>query len=297
MPHFSQLSEDALRAIAREATSLFMGGAASPTDAVIKVASATTYPMTSEHVQRVCEMVYHDIFEQSFRSSPGPDRLISFDPPDAVKAAAAIHSLQLPSFRDKIASSGGGADMSKTAEAPAVREPQRRPNAFSQAVAGYQSDPVGQRKEAQHILLTTRDELREARTALRTELATAGGSEKYASMDLADAALAAVRQGAAPLAVVEACVRFAKTADAPDSVLEDLATDLVRGLTRRGVRVDFEKAAGLDGFTLNDRHPLRSQSIKVAELRAHRIHASAALEEIEEQLQRVERELRHAGRT
>lgn len=295
MPHFYQVTETDLRAMAREAASLFMSGQMPATDAAIKVASACPHALTSEHVQRVCEMLYHDIYERSFRDSPGPDRVVSFDPPDASKVASAVRAEQLHSFRDKIASSptpGGPVD--KTASAPA-RTPPPAPNAFLQSMSRFQPDRGHQVKEARHVLSRAREDLRESARALRTDIQSAIGSEKIAFVELSNCLLHAVRQGAAPVHAVTACVDFMKTATAgSEEMLCGVATDLLRSLSRAGVAVGGEKVASTADVVPNEKHPLRALTIKVAELREYRAHAEAALLDVEAQLARVERETRDA---
>ena len=56
-----------LKAISREAASDYLSEGTDPTDAVVKAASLFGRDLTNEHVRRVCEMTYHDIFERQFR--------------------------------------------------------------------------------------------------------------------------------------------------------------------------------------------------------------------------------------
>ncbi len=299
MPHFNEITEHDLRAMAREATSLFLdsksGGSLTPTEAVIKVASASAEPLTSEHVQRVCEMTYHDIYERSFRASPGPDRLVSFDPPDAQKVASAVRARQVESFSAKLASATRDRSnaMDKTASALVTRAPPPARNAWTSAVHQAPADTATMKKEARHLLRSTREELREAARALEIDVGSSRGAEKIAFLELVDDVVRVARQGAGPVAIVSACVEFAKSAGADDAVLETVATDLLRALPQRGVTLDgAEKVAdAFLGVTLNERHPLRAQAIKVAELRGFRVHGEIALQDIRHQLHRVEREL------
>jgi len=297
MPHFSEVTETDLRAMAREAASLYResGGDLSATDAVIKVASTSEEGLTSEHIQRVCEMVYHDVFERAFRENPGPDRLVSFDPPDAVKAASAVRAHRIESFSAKLASAPrGGTSMDKTASHSVSRGPPPAQNAFVAAMSRTVADISGMKKEARYQLLSTRDTLKEAARKLSLDLGSAAGAEKIAFLELLDGVVSSVRQGVAPLHAVEACLEFGKTADASDNVLDTIATDLLRALPRRGVPLDNEKLAHMGGYGLNVRHPLRAQAVKVAELREYRVHGGVALQDIQTQLGRVERELKDA---
>ena len=294
MPHLHQVSEHELRAMAREAASDFLRGARGPTDAVIKVASACGHSLTIEHVRRICEMTYHDIYERSFRDSPGPDRLVSFDPPDATKVAAAVRTAQIASFHDKVASSHGGGAMDKTAEAsPVGRAPSAR-NAFLRVVSAAPEDRSSLVKEARFQVRNAHRQLREAARQLETEIHSANGSEKIAFIEMQDTVLSVVRNGAPPLLAVEACLEFAKTASGDEALLGGMATDLIRFLSRRGVDLQTEKTASLEHFRINEAHPLRVQAIKVAELRGFRVRGEVALRDIQEQMGRVERELQDA---
>ncbi len=138
-------------------------------------------------------------------------------------------------------------------------------------------------------------ELKEARVQLEAEIRSSIGSEKLAFMELSGGLLSAVRNGVPPLHGVAACLEFAKTAaDVSEDVLESMATDLVRYLGRVGVSLDSEKLAGMAAYDLNDKHPLRVQAVKVAELRGFRVRGEIALDDIRLQQSRVEMELRDA---
>ena len=292
MPYLSNITEDNLRAMAREASLAFQRGEASPTDAVIKIASQASTPLTSEHIKRICEMTYHNIFETSFRDQPGPDRLVSFDPPDAVKAASAVRVTQLQSFSDKVgAARTGGVEMDKTASAvPAVSAPR---NAFLLAMARAPADRTTMRKEAQNTVRRTRDQLREAASSLEAQLVGARSSEKVAFLGLVDGVVQAVRSGVPPTSAVEACLEFAKVADTSDEILGGIASDLFGALARAGVRLDTKHASFDVSFVPNERHPLRAQAIKVAELREFSVRGALALQDIRTQGAKVERELRN----
>jgi len=292
MPNLYAVTEDGLRAMAREASAAFMRGESSPTDAVIKIATASSAPLTTEHVQRICEMTHHEIFERTFRESPGPDRVVSFDPPDATKVASAVRAQYVQTFRDKLASASGGGGMDKSAAAPESRAPAPR-NAFLQLVS-KEADATPARVEARRTVYTTRGHLKEAAKQLRAELDGARGSEKVAFIELAEGVLRAVRAGAPPIPAVEACVEFAKTADVSEETLSGIASDLIRSLSAHGVDFSEKVAAADTQFVPNERHPLRVQAIKVAELRGFRVRGEIALGDVLEQTARVERELQDA---
>ena len=97
-----------LVSIARDATSDYITNGTPLTEAVVKAASAS-HPLTSEHVRRICEMTYHDAYERLFAEKTGAHQYVSFDPPDAIKAAEMLDARQI-----------SGDPMNKTASAPAV---------------------------------------------------------------------------------------------------------------------------------------------------------------------------------
>lgn len=292
MAHLYTITESDLKALAREATALFLGGTADPTGAVVKVASAFEHPLTSEHVRRVCEMTYHDAFERMFRSAPGPDRVVNFDPPDAEKVASAVRAAQVQSFSDKVASARAEPvqETTKTASAIPSPPPLRTQNAFLAAVA-RPADTSGLKKEAHAQVSGLRRDLRDAARQMQTEVHSAAGSEKYAFADLADSVLSVVRNGATASQAIGACLEFAKTAAVPDDVFEGMASDLFLFLAAKGVDLSHEKVAGIDTMVVNDRHPIRAQAIKVAELRGFKIVGQLALDDLRSNTAHVEREL------
>ena len=87
-------TQEQLVQAAREATSDYITNGTDLTEAVVKAASSIT-PVTSEHVRRICEMTYHDAYERSFAEKTGMYQYVSFDPPDAIRAAEMLDALQL----------------------------------------------------------------------------------------------------------------------------------------------------------------------------------------------------------
>ena len=79
---------------ARTATTDYIQNGTDLTEAVVKAASALQ-PITSEHVRRICEMTYHDAYERMFAEKTGMYQYVSFDPPDAIRAAEMLDALQL----------------------------------------------------------------------------------------------------------------------------------------------------------------------------------------------------------
>ena len=300
MAHFYEVTEHSLRDLSSRAVALCLSthpeGPCSPTDAVIKVASAfSEAQLTSEHIRRICEMTYHGVFERTFQDSTGGDRMVTFDPPDAEKAASALRVRRLDTFA-KVASAPRGkveAGMSKSADAPRRLGPPALTNVFSTAMSGFKADEPSMRKEALSTLRHLRGQLKEATVALQVEVATAEGSEKVAFLDLLEGAVHATRQGATATEVTSACIELAKRAGVDDEdVLAGIATDLLRGLDRRGVLQSGEKVASLSDLSVNTNHPLRAKVEKVAGLRGYKLHGEIALQDLRQQAHRVDQEMK-----
>ena len=292
MAILQQVTEGALREMAREASSMHLNQGTDLTEAVVKVASAYDQPLTSEHVRRVCEMTYHDVFERSFRGSNGPDRVVSFDPPEATKVAAAVRARQISSFRDKVAAAPQGEvqETEKAAAAP-VWMPERPQNAFSSMMAGYGADADAPKQDARAVLTKAASAVTEAERTLRIELGSIKNAQVLAYRELGRQVRQEVINGFVPEQVLSACTFFMKQAGAPDEVVEDVLVDLARDMLSAGSDLN-EKRADLGNFAPNASHPLCSKAAKVADLRSQRLHREYALEEVLSGRARVERELR-----
>jgi hypothetical protein len=300
MAHFYEVTEHSLRDLSSRAVALCRGshpeGPCSPTDAVIKVASSfSDAQLTNEHIKRICEMTYHGIFEQRFQDSTGGDRMIAFDPPDAEKAASALRVRRLDSFAKAASASPGRVEtgMNKNADAPRRLGPPALTNAFSAAMGTFKADETAMRKEALSTLRHLHGQLKEATASLQVEVSTADSSEKVAFLDLLDGAVHATRQGATATEVTSVCLELAKRAGVDDElVLSGLATDLLRGLDQRGVLQRGEKVASLSGLSANTRHPLCAKVEKVASLRGYKLHGEIALQDLRQQMHRVDQEMK-----
>ena len=289
-----RVTEGALRQMAREATSLHTNQGVELTDAVVKVASAYEAPLTSEHARRVCEMAYHDVFERSFRDTQGQHRVVSFDPPDADKVAAAIRAEQIRSFRNKVASAPPPSSETEKMASAQAWQPTPPPNAFSSLVGGVVRDPTLQRRQARNSILKTADAVKEAERALRVEIGSLKNASLLAYQELGrQVRHEVVNNGVLPERVLAACTGFMKEGGAPDHVCEGVIKDLAVDMLKAGLNL-CEKRAALYDVTPNASHPLNRKVSKVAHLRAQRLHREYALEEVLSGRSRVERELRSA---
>ena len=87
MPFLGPITDQRLDAAASTAAAAFLDGTAeSTTDAVVKAADALGPGATDEHVRRLCEKTYREVFERMHKAASG-DRYVVFDPPDAKVAA------------------------------------------------------------------------------------------------------------------------------------------------------------------------------------------------------------------
>lgn len=277
MPHFHVVTEADLQSLARAAISAAREQSLSLTDAVVKVASACEHRLTDQHARRVCEMVYHDVYERTFRDSPGPDRLVSFDPPDAEKVAEMVNLERVKSFHDKVAAAVGPGTTEKTAAA--VDERLRPPPIANAWVSAMRSvgDGRDMQKEAAADLRRLRAEVREAVTSLRDQVSTAEWQDKAASLDMYEGVLSAVRYGASATQVLAAVATFAKEAGVDDDVAVSLVSDCAGFLAHRGVGLDKTASAPGD-VEFNSAHPLRADVKKVASLRGFGMQGTAALD-------------------
>jgi hypothetical protein len=98
-----KITDEMLKSAAASAATIHLSKGETTTDAVVKAAAALP-AMTEEHVRRLCEMTYHEVFERSHRMADGDDRYVTFDPPNVKEAAAKLRAEKVAQFA-KIASS------------------------------------------------------------------------------------------------------------------------------------------------------------------------------------------------
>ena len=294
MASFHQVTEGALRQMAVSASALHFDQGTPLTEAVVKVASGCEHPLTSEHVRRVCEMTYHNVFERAFQGSDGPSKVISFDPPEASKVAAAVRAQQISSMHEKVASvraARQAEEVEKVASAPEVWAPSRPKNAFSGVVEKFAASPELRRLEARSVLHDTESSVKEAERQLRVEIGSIKGAQVIAFQELGRQVRQEVINGFSPERVLAACSYFMKEAGAPDEVVEGVLVELASDMLHAGLDLN-EKCASLHDVAPNKAHPLFPKASKVANLRTQRLHREYALEEILGGRARVEQELK-----
>jgi hypothetical protein len=274
------MTPEALRAIARQASSDHFTQGTDLTTAVVKAASLTGMPLTNEHVRRVCEMTYHDAFERAWRETPGQDRYVSFDPPDAVLASQQINAVKVASTSRRSAMQVVTASSTEKVASASRRFDTRA--AYGRAVdAAFApvenpakiayANPLG---EVQAL----RSSMREAITELEAREATLSSSDKYASAELAAQAEQACKEGHKVGQVLFACVSPFETAGY-DKVAEDLVHELAAHLVGHGFSVSTREKTG-SAQQVNPNHPLPIAFEKVASFRREHVKVAMALESL-----------------
>lgn len=293
----SGVSPTELLSMARQASAEYRSEGGSLTDAVVKAASAFPVPLTSEHVKRVCEMTYHDVFENQFRGAGGSDRLVSFDPPDAAAAADRIRAEKVASAHYRAREmmqvqmyNGQVATVDKTASAePEVATRYQPRNFFDESYGGV--------KEAETAWDNPYREVQEARDGLSEAInqlaAQSGGLEhraKTASIKLGSLARDACADGATVGSVLHACMTGLEFGQTPvqDKVAEAMVCDLARFLNSRGFSLTKEASYG----EVNPDHPLPAMFAQVAGLKQKHAQSVEALEDLKGQLRTLDGEIR-----
>jgi len=288
---FSAVSPENLRTIAREATSDHIQHGTELTDAVVKAASLFGRSLTSEHVRRVCEMAYHDTFERKFREKVGGmDRYISFDPPNAVEAASRLRAEKVASARPQ--------ETPRMTMTSAIEKAASAPRRFQQVNAFDEVCKSADAEDPSKVLwfnplseLTRlRSEMKEAVTELENRHSALESSEKFASSDLFSHAVQAVKEGESVAGVLHACLGAVKVADFDINALNSVVDELTVRLGAYGCEMGATKVANLGA--VNPKHPLPQQFSKLAALRHERFHVEYALDELRDDWDRVNGEIR-----
>lgn len=277
---FNPLTPDALRAIARQASSDHFAQGTDLTTAVVKAASLAGMPLTNEHVRRVCEMTYHDVFERSWRDAPGNDKYVSFDPPDAILAAQQLDAVKVASVSSRrFAMQAATATSTKTASAP--------PRRFdSQAAMGRAVDaafaPVEHATKVAYAnplgeVQALRNSMKEAVLELEAREYALSSSEKSAAAHLASQTEQACKDGFKVGEVLFACVSPLDMGQ--DHISEGLVHELASHLVGRGFSVETGSKVA-SGGQVNPEHPLPRAFEKVASLRKELTKVSSALAQV-----------------
>jgi len=287
----TNITPEKLGSIAKSAVESFLSGTSDNlTDAVVKVASSEG-ALTGEHVRRICEMTYHDAFERIYRDAKS-DNYVSFDPPDAVKAASSLRATKVASFRKEAGMDSTGTEtMDKVASS--AMSPLRRHNkvnAFSsmmdKAASEDQSkinwhDPLGDVRRVRHSV-------KEAIIEVGIKCAAALGSENLSIIDLCGLAKQASREGASTSQIMYIGATMAK--DLPNHIRSPFLSDVAELLFDSGHTDDQDKVASFQ--EVNENHPLSKMFNKVATLRSERVHLEVALDELKRNLEAVDGQIK-----
>ena len=274
----SPITDSQLDRVASRATQLFRTGkVASATDAVVKAASEARAPYTAEHVRRVCEKTYREIFAQEHQSKEGSaDRPISFDPPDATIAAQRLMASKVASARTFLSSamSGAGAEAEKVASAgPAPYQPT---NVFD-LVTKSAAAPETPASTVQDVRVATRD-LQQAHGNLRAKLAGAKSAAQIALFDLLESAKIAMTQGISADEMLLACGEVARE-KVPQQFVEKAAEYLVDGLVQQRMPLGEKRAVA--PCRANPDHPVVIRFQKFAGLLYDYATFEEALKEVQ----------------
>lgn len=263
-----RFTEDDLRSFAKRASADYVMHGVPLTQAVAKVASEEG-PMTREHVRRICEMTYHTTFESLYKTAPsGNDRYISFDPPDAEKAASLARATEVGKMsgsRDMLLSKEASM-MSKEATAVTKFE---RVNAFDELVKSAQAPEVRWHNPAGE-LVRAKNTIDEAIRDIRAQLVSAQEEEKLAMLDLVAQAKSLRSSGYSDEQILHA--GFSGTSE---GYATEIASELMSFIGENA-----KVASGSFG-EINPQHPMPRKFVKAAEARFERKHLEITLDELQ----------------
>ncbi len=269
------ISKSYLSDLATCAASDFLENRTPLTEAVVKVAGACEKDLTAEHVRRICEMTYHDVYERMHKLASSGDRYISFDPPDANTAIGMLRARRVES-PEKVASfiSTGGTSMEKAANSP--RRTKFKPaNAFDELMktATAESPSVDKRQ-----LSSIRQDLKEAIASVGTEFSGAQMSADLEMASLIKEAYSSYKDGYSVREILHACMTGADLTEVPDRVAIKVASALAEELAKKvpqTVGLTVNKTASLGD--IDPEHPLPARFQKVARLETERAHLEITL--------------------
>lgn len=272
------ITKEYLSDLACAAASDFLENQTPLTEAVVKVASACEKDLTAEHVRRICEMTYHDVYERMHKMASAADRYISFDPPNANTAIGMLRARRVEA-PEKVASASIGGGMMFEKSASARRRPKFEPiNAFSELMktASSAKEEVDYRQ-----LRNIQRDLKEAVASVATELSGAQLSAETEMAHLIKEAYDSYKDGYSAREILHACVTGADLSEVPDYVATKVASVLAEELAKKAsktVGLGINKTASLG--EVDPEHPLPRRFQKVAEMSAQRAHLELTLEDL-----------------
>ena len=260
MSFSTTITEQQLDGIARRASDLFMSGdGGSATESVVKAASGTD-GMTDQHVRRVCEKTYREVFERMHKSASG-DRNVVFDPPDAKVAARMLMASKVASAKVAHAAKTAGAPTTKEASAP----PPKRftpANIFDEVTK--QAEDIVPVRGIADLKVAWRD-LRHAVDTLETQKSASDTQTQIRLIELMDVVkLAAVDATADEIVLASMEGTSALRPDIPEEDLTKAAELLVHGLVRIKARFAEDGKVASD-VRVDTGHPVVVAFSKLAE--------------------------------
>lgn len=276
------ITRDTLQGLARAAASDYLTNKTPLTDAVVKQASSYG-ALTEEHVRRICEMTYHDVFERLHRQSTGADRYISFDPPDAVKAASRLNAQKVASATLSKEVPPGGLMTEKSAS---ESRPRFQPaNAFTALMETVQEqrddDPIRELQEA-------RRQLKEASAELTAEANALANATQHAWLDTSALAYELAKEGASLEDLLRAGFSGVDLEKVSSVATNELGSALVVFLAEKESKTaGFRLSKTASSGDVNPDHPFPRAFAKSAELMSRQEQVRLALKDVQSDLAEV----------
>jgi hypothetical protein len=280
------ITRDTLQGLARAAAAEFLTNRTPLTDAVVKQASAYGADLTSEHVRRICEMTYHDVYERLHRQGSGADRYVSFDPPNAEKAASRLNAQKVASAVRGTVSSSGGLMTEKSASAPQGRVRFQPANAFTELMneAPTQEAPDDLVRQLREL----HQNIKEASLELSAEAHALKAAEQASWLETLDLAYGLAKEGASLDDLLRAGLSGVDWEATSTETATEVASKLASFLMDKEARtVGFRMSKTASEGEVDTDHPFPRAFAKSAGMADRRIQVTLALSDINADLARV----------
>lgn len=284
MPFLGPITDQRLDAAASTAAAAFLDGTAeSTTDAVVKAADALGPGATDEHVRRLCEKTYREVFERMHKAASG-DRNVVFDPPDAKVAAERLVARKVASARTAHETTQRASLSDKVASAPAGLPKRFEPlNVFDQVTKAAGAPPAV--TGIADLRAVVRD-MRHMVQELEGQKAAAATAVQITLLDLVQAAKECIASGDLAADVIVAGAQGAiETRQVPEAYVEKAAKLLVRGLVH--AKLDLGEKAATAHVRVNGEHPLVIHYTKLAAALFEHEVASIGLDAVRPEFRRA----------
>jgi hypothetical protein len=272
-------TRDKLKCLAQEASLDHLSNGTNLTEAVVKAASANP-GLTSEHVRRICEMTYHDVYERMHKAASGADRYVSFDPPNASAAAEMLRATKVasaPRGKANLEESGG---LMTTKTASYVRPKFTPANAFTEIMKKAEA-PAPNWADPTKDVRDLRTDLKEATRSVETDLASVKTAHFLEMGQLIKEATSIYKEGHSIEDILHACFSGADWENIDPSCAQETATTVaekVASAVNTVAGMPLNTSSSLSD--VNPDHPLPSRFAKVAVLETERAHLELTLDEL-----------------